>query len=80
MTTPRGQILGATIAGRHAGELILPWVLAIGQKLKIGAIANLIAPYPTLGEVSKRAAGAYYTPTLFSGRTRWLVRQLARLG
>jgi hypothetical protein len=37
-------------------------------------------PYPTRGEVSKRAAGSYYTAKLFSPKTRWLVRQLARLG
>jgi pyruvate/2-oxoglutarate dehydrogenase complex dihydrolipoamide dehydrogenase (E3) component len=80
VTTKSGRIRGATIVGNHAGELILPWVLAISQKLKIGAVANVIAPYPTLGEVSKRAAGSYYTPKLFSDRTRWLVRQLARLG
>ena len=52
-----GRILGASIVGAHAGELILPWVLAIRQKLKIGALADVIVPYPTLGEVSKRAAG-----------------------
>jgi pyruvate/2-oxoglutarate dehydrogenase complex dihydrolipoamide dehydrogenase (E3) component len=76
----RGQILGASIVGAHAGELILPWVLAIRRKLKIAALADVIVPYPTLGEVSKRAAGSYYSPKLFSPRTRWLVRQLARLG
>ena len=75
-----GRILGASIVGAHAGELILPWVLAIRQKLKIGALADVIVPYPTLGEVSKRVAGSYYTPKLFAPRTRWLVRQLARLG
>ena len=75
-----GRILGASIVGAHAGELILPWVLAIRQKLKIGALADLIVPYPTLGEVSKRAAGSYFAPKLFAPRTRWLVRQLARLG
>jgi pyruvate/2-oxoglutarate dehydrogenase complex dihydrolipoamide dehydrogenase (E3) component len=76
----RGRILGATIAGRNAGELILPWVLAVDQGLKIGAMANLIAPYPTLGEVSKRVAGSYYTPALFAARTKRLVRALQRLG
>jgi pyruvate/2-oxoglutarate dehydrogenase complex dihydrolipoamide dehydrogenase (E3) component len=80
VTGRRGRILGASIVGAHAGELILPWVLAIRQKLKIGAMAELIAPYPTLGEVSKRAAGSYYAPKLFGPTTRWLVRQLARLG
>ncbi|HMA13281.1 MAG: dihydrolipoyl dehydrogenase family protein, partial [Bacteroidota bacterium] len=76
----RGRILGASIAGRHAGELLQPWVLAIGQGLKVGAVAGMFAPYPTLGEASKRAAGSYYTPTLFGARTRKLVRLLQRLG
>ena len=54
----RGRIHGATIVGERAGELIQPWVLAMSAGIKIGAMAQLIAPYPTLGEVSKRAAGA----------------------
>ena len=73
-----GKILGATIVGLNAGELILPWVLAITSGLKIGAMTAIIAPYPTLSEISKRAAGAYYTPTLFSDRTRFIVRNLLR--
>jgi pyruvate/2-oxoglutarate dehydrogenase complex dihydrolipoamide dehydrogenase (E3) component len=80
VTLAGGRILGASILGAGAGDLILPWALAISQKLKIGALANLIAPYPTRGEASKRAAGSYYTPSLFSARTRRLVRLLARLG
>ena len=75
-----GRILGASILGAGAGDLILPWALAISQNLKIGALANLIVPYPTRGEAGKRAAGSYYTPTLFSARTRRLVRLLARFG
>jgi len=80
VTTKRGRILGASILGAHAGELILPWVLAVGQKMKIGAMAGAIAPYPTLSEVSKRAAGSYYTPKLFSERTRKIVRFLLKFG
>ncbi len=76
---PRGRILGASIVGSGAGELIQPWALAISEKLKIGAMANYVAPYPTLGEVSKRVAGSYFTPTLFSDRTRAIVRFLAKL-
>jgi pyruvate/2-oxoglutarate dehydrogenase complex dihydrolipoamide dehydrogenase (E3) component len=75
-----GRILGASILGSGAGDLIQPWALAISQNLKIGALANLIVPYPTRGEASKRAAGCYYTPRLFSARTRRLVRFLARFG
>src|SRR6266446_757763 len=75
-----GRILGVSILGAGAGDLILPWALAISQKLKIGALANLVVPYPTRGEASKRAAGSFYTPTLFSARTQRLVRLLARFG
>jgi pyruvate/2-oxoglutarate dehydrogenase complex dihydrolipoamide dehydrogenase (E3) component len=75
-----GRILGAGIVGYHAGELLQPWILAISQKMKIGAMAGIIAPYPTMGEINKRAAGNYYTPSLFSDRTRRIVRLLARLG
>jgi pyruvate/2-oxoglutarate dehydrogenase complex dihydrolipoamide dehydrogenase (E3) component len=80
VTRRDGRILGASILGTGAGDLILPWALAISQKLKIGALANLIVPYPTRGEASKRAAGSFYTPTLFSARTQRLVRLLARFG
>jgi pyruvate/2-oxoglutarate dehydrogenase complex dihydrolipoamide dehydrogenase (E3) component len=75
----KGRVLGATIVGAGAGEMILPWVMAIDQGLKIGAMAGLIVPYPTLSEVSKRVASSYFTPTLFGDRTRRLVRFLSRL-
>ena len=40
----------------------------------------MIAPYPTFGEASKRAAGSFYTAALFSERTKRIVRFLARFG
>lgn len=80
IVTPKGRVLGCTIVGAHAGELIYPWILAVQKRLKVGDIAQMIAPYPTWGEVSKRAAGSFYTPKLFSERTRRIVRLLARLG
>jgi pyruvate/2-oxoglutarate dehydrogenase complex dihydrolipoamide dehydrogenase (E3) component len=76
----RGRIHGATIVGERAGELIHAWVLALANGIRIGAMAQFVAPYPTLGEVSKRAAGSYYTPKLYSDRTRKLVRLLMRFG
>ena len=75
-----GRVLGATIVGPRAGELIQVWILAIQEGIKIGRIAQMIAPYPTLGEISKRVAGSYFTPALFSERTRTVVRFLQRLG
>jgi len=74
-----GSILGVTIVGPHAGELIQPWILAISQKMKIGAMASMIAPYPTLAEVNKRVAGSFYTGRLFSEGTKRVVRFLMRL-
>ncbi|MGB0670393.1 MAG: dihydrolipoyl dehydrogenase family protein [Rhodospirillales bacterium] len=79
IVTPKGKILGAGIAGKGAGDLIQPWVLALSQGLKIAALASMVAPYPTRSEISKRAAGSFYTPKLFSDRTRSIVRFLLRL-
>ncbi len=76
---PNGRILGATIVGMHAGELIQPWVLAIEQKLSIKHMAASIVPYPTLAEVNKRVAGSFYSDALFSPRMRRLVQWLLRL-
>ena len=61
----KGKPVGATIVGAQAGELIGVWALAIANGLKMSAIANMVAPYPTLGEINKRAAGAYFSPRLF---------------
>ncbi len=69
----KGGILGATIVGPRAGELIGAWALAISSGIKIGAVASAILPYPTLSEISKRAAGSYYTPKLFGSTTRRVV-------
>jgi len=79
ITTTKGHILGATIVGLHAGELLQPWVLAISQKMKIGAMASMIAPYPTLSEANKRIAGSFYSDKLFSTTTRRIVRWLMKL-
>lgn len=80
VATKRGHVLGAGIVGPQAGELIQIWGLVIAKRLKLGDVANMIAPYPTLGEVSKRAAGSFYTPKLFSPLTRKIVRLLASFG
>jgi pyruvate/2-oxoglutarate dehydrogenase complex dihydrolipoamide dehydrogenase (E3) component/uncharacterized membrane protein YdjX (TVP38/TMEM64 family) len=76
----RGRILGVGIVGPSAGEQISLWQLAIARKLRIDAVAQTIAPYPTLVETSKRVAGSYYTDALFGPRTRRIVRALSRLG
>jgi pyruvate/2-oxoglutarate dehydrogenase complex dihydrolipoamide dehydrogenase (E3) component len=80
LTTGRGRILGASIVGANAGDLLQPWTLAISAGLGISKMAGAIAPYPTRSEAGKRAAGSYFVPGLFSARTRKIVRFLARFG
>lgn len=80
ITDNKAKILGVTIVGAKAGELILPWTIAIREKKTLRSFTDTIVPYPTLSEVSKRAASKFYTPKLFSNRTRWLVRLLLKLG
>ena len=56
ITRSNGEILGAHIVGLHAGELIHEVVLAMGNNLKIDAIKAIIHVYPTLSEVTAKAA------------------------
>jgi pyruvate/2-oxoglutarate dehydrogenase complex dihydrolipoamide dehydrogenase (E3) component len=80
ITTKRGRIVGAAIVGDHAGELIQTWGLAISQGLKVGAMAGVISPYPTLGEINKRAAITYYLPSLSSPLIRKAIGFLRKFG
>ena len=75
-----GRVLGASIVGARAGELLTPWCLMVENKLKIGTMASVIAPYPTLSEIGKRAAGSYFTASLFGAKTKRLVRFLQWFG
>ena len=61
----KGRPVGASIVGYQAGELINLWALALANNMKMSQIAAMVSPYPTIGEVNKRAAGAYFTPRLF---------------
>jgi pyruvate/2-oxoglutarate dehydrogenase complex dihydrolipoamide dehydrogenase (E3) component len=80
IVTRRGRILGATIVGRSAGELIGTWVLAIEQRLNIRAIAGTVVPYPTLAEVGKRAAITHFAASLTRPAVRRIIAWLRRFG
>ncbi|WP_171127089.1 MULTISPECIES: NAD(P)/FAD-dependent oxidoreductase [unclassified Ruegeria] len=71
----KGRPVGATIVGHQAGELINFWSLALANNLKMGQIAAMVSPYPTIGELNKRVAGAYFSPRLFENQT---VKQVVR--
>ena len=72
----KGRPVGVSIAGPQAGELIGMWSLAIANKLKMSQISAMVAPYPSVFEVNKRAAGAYFTSRLFENDT---VKKVVRL-
>jgi pyruvate/2-oxoglutarate dehydrogenase complex dihydrolipoamide dehydrogenase (E3) component len=78
ITDRAGDILGATIVGRNAGETITPWTLAISQNLNIQAFASLVVPYPSYSEVGKRAAITYFTRSLTTPASRRIMRWLRR--
>lgn len=75
----KGYILGATIVGESASELIVQWSIAIKNKLKIKNMASHIVAYPTLSELNKRLAGNYFTPTLYSEKVKKLVRFMLKI-
>ncbi len=61
----RGRPVGVTIVGPQAGEQAALWSLVMANRLKMSAVAAMVAAYPTLAENGKRAAGAYFSPRLF---------------
>jgi pyruvate/2-oxoglutarate dehydrogenase complex dihydrolipoamide dehydrogenase (E3) component len=80
VVTPRGVILGCTIAAPNAGELIMPWVLAMAKGLKVQDLAGLVFPYPTLSEVTKRTAVEHLRPQAANPWLRRLVGVARRFG
>ena len=79
LVTHKKKILGASILGARAGELLHEIVLAMQTGATIGDISATIHAYPTLAQVHRRAVNTYYAGKLFSPRTRRLVRWLNRL-
>jgi pyruvate/2-oxoglutarate dehydrogenase complex dihydrolipoamide dehydrogenase (E3) component len=59
--TPPGKdtILGVSIVGEHAGELLAEYVLAMKHGLGLGRILGTMHAYPTFAEANKYAAGAW---------------------
>jgi len=75
-----GRVLGATVVGAQAGELITAWTLAVAQNLNIRVLAGLVVPYPTFSEVGKRAAMTYFMPNLTNPWVQRIIGVLRRLG
>ncbi len=68
------EILGATIVGAHAGELISEVSVAMAAGLGLGRIANVIHPYPTLAEAIRKCGDSYNRTRLTPAVKKWFGR------
>ena len=73
------RVVGVTILGTHAGDMLLPWSLALRGKASLWTLANTIVAYPTRSELSKAAAFAGFEAWLFGSAARRWARLLARV-
>ena len=74
--TPPGKdtLLGVTIVGEHAGDLLAEYVLAMKHGLGLNKILGTIHSYPTLAEANKYVAGEWKRAHAPQGILRWLER------
>ncbi|PKP70941.1 MAG: pyridine nucleotide-disulfide oxidoreductase [Alphaproteobacteria bacterium HGW-Alphaproteobacteria-4] len=75
LTVPgRDRVLGVTIVGEHAGDLLAEYVLAMKHGLGLNKIMGTIHTYPTLSEANKYAAGEWKKAHVNPRTLRWLER------
>jgi hypothetical protein len=73
LTAPgRDRILGVTIVGPHAGDLLAEYVLAMKQNIGLNRILGAIHIYPTLAEANKYAAGEWRRAQVTLGQWAFL--------
>ncbi|WP_321448161.1 FAD-dependent oxidoreductase [uncultured Cohaesibacter sp.] len=80
ITNKKGVVLGASVVGKNAGEIINMWALIVSQKMNIKAITGYVSPYPTLSEVGRRAAISAYADLPSKPGIRKIISFLKFLG
>ncbi len=80
ITSKKGKILGVSIAGHNASEMINMWAMALSKNMSVGDVAAYVPPYPTMSEIGKRAAISYYSPMTRKPLIRGLIRFLQKFG
>jgi pyruvate/2-oxoglutarate dehydrogenase complex dihydrolipoamide dehydrogenase (E3) component len=73
-----GKILGGSILGEQAGEMMHLINMAMVNNIKISGLAKIISPYPTRSEAVKRASSRFYAKILFSSRTKKIAGFLSK--
>lgn len=74
ITGPQGKLLGATLVGPHAGELIHEYVLALANGMKAKDLSGVIHIYPTLAQINRRVADQHLKAGLTPRAKKWLKR------
>ncbi|MEM0898896.1 MAG: FAD-dependent oxidoreductase [Pseudomonadota bacterium] len=80
VTDKKGKILGASIVGASAGEMINIFALAMSKKMKVSDLRGFIAPYPTMTEITKRASTQFSVPMTRKPWVRKLIAFLRKFG
>jgi len=74
LASPRGRLLGATIVGPHAGELIHEFALAITHGMKASDVSATLHLYPALSQINRFVADECMKQRLTPRTRRWLQR------
>ncbi|MDA4846253.1 dihydrolipoyl dehydrogenase family protein [Hoeflea poritis] len=80
ITDKKGRVVGVSIAGAGAGEMINMWALAIANKMRLSNVRGYVPPYPTMAEIGKRAAITYYSPMTRKPFVRRIIGFMRRFG
>lgn len=80
ITDAKGHVLGVTIIGERAGDLLAPWCLAVQKKLGVADMAEINLPSPSFSELSKRLALSFHAPLTARPGLRRLIGFLQRFG
>ena len=76
----RGKLIGAGVVGASAGEITNLLSLAVAKGMSLSDLQGFVSPYPTLSEIGKRAATAYYSPYAKKTLVRRAIAFLRRFG
>ncbi len=80
VTNKKGLIVGVSIVGASAGEMMNMWALAITNKMKLGDVVGYVSPYPTFFEIGKRAVITSYVPLAKKPIIRSVINFLQKFG
>lgn len=80
IATPGGRLLGAALTGRHAGESIHAYVLALSKGMNVSDLCRIMHVHPTSAQISRRLADRHAQAARTPLRTKWIRRLFSLRG